>query len=419
MYSTTPPSPSPPRPRRVQRWASVVLPLIASVALTLAGCGADAPGDGEAIAQMGGDAEAPDGEDAEECLEGCADAPAPGDMIDPDDRGSVVDADARDTPSGVPDLTVDAAPSADLADTVHEDTSDAVDPDTGGGGVCGGGCALGTMDACTCSAGDPCGWRGDGVCDWACWEFVNEPFDDLEDCDEDRDGLPDPAEFELARAYRPELVFSSTEVFEARQSFWSVSPAGEGHVQIFYALGYHEDGGDPDLLNAYAHLGDSEFIVVEVSGTETLWWVTRVFLSSHYQAPTDSSGWHAPGELEWVAGPWGEAQRPVVWAAEWKHANYVSREACDAGGFFSADYCDTQGWSEPVAVLEERNVGTWPFRRIDGVSQPCAAGSCDEFFDSDVRFCGWRVAPWESRADCAPEANSYARQLDDWRGGQL
>ncbi|MBZ0234325.1 MAG: hypothetical protein K8M05_18495 [Deltaproteobacteria bacterium] len=49
--------------------------------------------------------------------------------------------------------------------------------------ACGGECASGIYSACTCSAADPCGWLGDGVCDSACTaNFPADHFDDFSDC---------------------------------------------------------------------------------------------------------------------------------------------------------------------------------------------------------------------------------------------
>jgi len=49
--------------------------------------------------------------------------------------------------------------------------------------ACNGECWNGSYSACTCSAADPCGWQGDGVCDAACAaSYPGDHFDDATDC---------------------------------------------------------------------------------------------------------------------------------------------------------------------------------------------------------------------------------------------
>jgi hypothetical protein len=49
--------------------------------------------------------------------------------------------------------------------------------------VCNGECTANLYSACTCAAGDPCGWLGDGVCDSFCTaNFPSNHLDDFTDC---------------------------------------------------------------------------------------------------------------------------------------------------------------------------------------------------------------------------------------------
>ncbi len=209
-------------------------------------------------------------------------------------------------------------------------------------GPCLGTCDATSYNACTCGAADPCGWAGNGVCDDACRQWLPQShFDDLADCDRDQDSLYDSEELRLAQQFEPFLWLSASEegFRAARLPHFAVEPrpGGGGGLSIFYAMSYFADYGDPDLGGLTSHLGDSEFVVVEISGGGP-WHLDRVFLSAHYRSLSDSSAWVDAQQMQTVADATG-VEHPVVYVSEWKHANYKDLQDCDNGAFF-ADHCE-------------------------------------------------------------------------------
>jgi len=282
--------------------------------------------------------------------------------------------------------------------------------------VCNGECDKKLSSACTCAASDPCHWVANGACDQKCVGFEGG-FDDTADCDLDHDGMFDFVEHELAAGFAPALILSTTETCDARSSMWATQPSlGNKYVSIFYALGYFQDCGDPET-GLYQHLGDSEFIVVDAATSDGVTWTPeRVFLSAHYKASiTDGSAWHPPEEFQFYTGD-GNAH-PYVWVAVSKHGNYVSAAACDNGGLL-LDYCDA-GPVQLVEVKDTSNLGSLDHPLIDAAIVTESGVDYYEYYWTDLPFCGWMVASKlvADRQGCAPAANSYANQLNDWLGG--
>lgn len=342
-------------------------------------------------------------------LHGCSsDAPGGHDAALPPADGAH-DASAQD--SGA----LDAAPA-------DGGRADAALGEDGGGSACGGACGLGQRDSCTCQAIDPCGWRANGVCDDACRGVLpGGHFDDLADCDADLDGLYDGLEDELAARFEPYLWLSSREdgYRDDRLPHYAVEPIAGPGISIFYALSYFEDYGDPDLGGLSGHLGDSEFVVVELSSTGPLpgdgpWQLHRVFLSAHYGTVTSGSGWFQPPDIQLTADATG-TEHPVVYVSEWKHANYRSLQTCDNGAFFT-DHCE-EFLLERVGIAPGRNLGNDLVPLLDDVP----LGGNHEFYWTDVRFCGWRVASVSNadRGDCPGQDSTYADFLSLWLTGSL
>ena len=262
--------------------------------------------------------------------------------------------------------------------------------------------------------------------------------------DADRDGLNDDCEFELASAFRPQLIFSDGgfigglfggENATDRFSFWAVRSAGADRYQIYYALAYYEDTGRHGLE---AHLGDTEFVVVEVSHVHlTDWQVERVFLSAHFKNPTDPyrdgdrALWLDHTVFEWQDHHRGRAR---VHVAERKHGNFPSRAACNDARILHVllgiegpldvrvDLCRGGQSGEQFEVRPDANLGS---RRHQIVDQPVAhdgnGDGLDElewFFDDTAPFCGWQVDTGPNDRDdqdCVDGGiNLYAAQLGDF-----
>lgn len=158
--------------------------------------------------------------------------------------------------------------------------------------------------------------------------------------DNDGDGVLDSCETEIAHAFRPYLALAANDFDTRREEYWSGMKGDTQYsVRIFYALSYHNDGGDPEteMFKSTSHQGDSEFIMIQVSYSGSRWRMDRAKLSAHWGTWTNSSEVVGYSELEYPDGI--QRGRMRSWAARNKHANYKSRSACDAGAYW-ADTCD-------------------------------------------------------------------------------
>jgi hypothetical protein len=182
--------------------------------------------------------------------------------------------------------------------------------------------------------------------------------------DADQDGVSDACEYELAQAFHPQMQFMQGDCDTGREPYWAVnyeiSPIdGSQVVDIFYAIGYHEDCGTAGFT---FHYGDSEFIVEEVGtvGYPTYngghWYLRYVTYSAHYGTPEESSGTYSGGDVEYANAAPGS--NPVSWVSEGKHGNYRSQAACDAGGFFGSDNCDHPGERVGLDIFSNANLGS-------------------------------------------------------------
>lgn len=219
--------------------------------------------------------------------------------------------------------------------------------------------------------------------------------------DRDQDGFDDDCEYQVAFAVRPRLLISYGDNVWSRESYWSVRRDDALRtVAIFYLLGYHLDGGDPET-GWTAHKGDSEFIIVRLyNSTGSRWSVRSVTLSAHWNTDSDDTTTRTAGGLSFYGD-----MRPKVWVAEQKHANYPSDHACDNGGAFDADGCNSPFAAQNVETLPDRNIGN----TADGV----AIKDC---VDSQVgysgRECFFRLRDfygWQTRSGDA--ASPYIQSL--------
>lgn len=233
--------------------------------------------------------------------------------------------------------------------------------------------------------------------------------------DADEDGLLDQCEEELVAAFAPTLIFApgESEGTRAQRLYWSVHPNRAGRIRIFYALSYLEDFGTVALSLA-SHEGDAEFVVVDVENEGRSWSVERVFLSAHFGAHLTGSlsRWWDTQQLSWAE----QAPASVeVFVSQNKHANYPSVDTCADSGI-ALDVCG-EGDALQLAPLPSRKLGTLGNRLVDEAradirgGDRCALDCRSEWYWTDQRFCGWQVSLGASRSDCAPEQNSYSRQM--------
>lgn len=168
--------------------------------------------------------------------------------------------------------------------------------------------------------------------------------------DLDKDGILDACEFDVAKAFRPSLVFHPEEEAPDRETYWAVGPIkNSSSLRVLYALGYHRDAG-----SMTGHEGDSEAIILSVTPQAGRWTATSVSMSAHwdYSSPAFDS-------LKWVGDRVGE--RLVVWVSRDKHANFESLSECDRS---ISDTCEDAPPSS-VEVLRGANLGhyTRPYGR--------------------------------------------------------
>jgi hypothetical protein len=249
----------------------------------------------------------------------------------------------------------------------------------------------------------------------ACWIGLPNGTFPPNAADKDNDGLKDQCEYELAYAFRPFMAFSSTDIDASRETYYSVKVKSvtSKTVEIFYAIGYHEDDGEsgPVCQGCSAHQGDSEWIIVEADGT-TGWVLTFATLSAHWNEPVvDGTTRYSSGHF---AYPENFRARPEVWVAEDKHANYNTDDACDSGAEFT-DNCDRNSlstkWGNTLTNISPGtnigqdggvifvNFGGRSNRLVDCIAsvttlnptQPYYPGT--ECFWSGTTFRGWLAPP--------------------------
>ena len=143
-----------------------------------------------------------------------------------------------------------------------------------------------------------------------------------------------------------------------REPHWAVlkHPSYPQHFQIFYALSYHEDTGDA-TFGFYSHHGDSEFIILDVVNTGgSFWAIWTATLSAHWDGEASSAATYSYDALEYTRG---YRQRPRIWVARGKHANYRSKSTCNSGGWGNTDTCDGayEGWDTEVRASD--NLGNY------------------------------------------------------------
>lgn len=192
--------------------------------------------------------------------------------------------------------------------------------------------------------------------------------------DPDGDTMDNRCEDALAAAFAPGLRVAHDCNYDAavgRQGgeyYYAVQPyenASSELVRIAYLPAYYWDCGAttdgpwpfPDVCPGCfggGHDGDSEFFIVDVRFNDTTrhWITQQIFLSAHcgtvtgqycmwYPDPTTTTPVAPVGTarpFSWVYGKVRGA--PIIWVADGKHANYSSREDCDAGGVAGSETCD-------------------------------------------------------------------------------
>ena len=244
---------------------------------------------------------------------------------------------------------------------------------------------------------------------------------ELVELDEDSDGLPDREERSVARAFAPDLVFHPDERCAEFEGVWAVHPI-KGGVSVFYGLAYDKDCGLPLGGGTAAHLGDAEFVAVDLlRDRDRGWEIVRVFLSAHFRsgdgktalgrAILDHSAWMAAEELTLQAEDGGA--HPQVIVARHKHAHYVSLRACR----LTYDSCG-EGRVARFEVRDGRNLGSAREPLLPTIER---GDRSEWFWRGPMPFCGWQIPSLilAERRECAGVQNSWFEQLTAWEERRL
>lgn len=191
---------------------------------------------------------------------------------------------------------------------------------------------------------------------------ISTIFQVTPETDRDADEMKDECEARLADALRPRFVHHAAEPHSGREPYWSVQQVQELNglrwVTIMYLPAYYYDGG------SFAHHGDSEFIMLKVTGEldyPDRWHVYTMTTSAHWGTCCDMDNTKTSNstEIEWASNLRG---RPYVYVSKDHHANYESESRCDRR---IGDECSpiSSGMLQDLAAFVDRNVGNsrYPF----------------------------------------------------------
>lgn len=239
--------------------------------------------------------------------------------------------------------------------------------------------------------GAPGVWLGHAVDGRYCYANFNSFIRD-----DDHDWLADDCEYQLAKAFAPALAMSPNDRCKLGEPYWAAKyfpndPArnwGE-FVRIAYMPAYYEDCSEV----GENHWGDSEFLMIGLQYNKFTqhWEVRDAYLSAHAGAQTNSSDYVVRTNLEYPTWP---LTYPRIWISRGKHANYISRDACNRGAL-GFDTCSDNQPLGRMKIYKARNAGS-PFldRFPSGVASRNAMYSQNgqlEYFYNRRNFKGWQA----------------------------
>lgn len=242
--------------------------------------------------------------------------------------------------------------------------------------------------------------------------------------DRDQDGVDDTCEYELAIAFRPQLMLMWDDCDTRREAHFAVRQKNSldwgGVIYIFYALSYVYDCGPPFWCpSAYPdcnpHLGDSEWIILEVgpspSGSSGPWALKYGTLSAHWRSPNDQTAGYEASDLEDADNSPGYGA-PRIWVAQNKHGNYRTQGSCDGSGWFNIDNCDRPqpyGLYNTLDFQQAQNLGRHGLGTEFIGSNPASPvydrytgnGHYEFFWDPNSDFCGWFYYSGTNASGCS------------------
>lgn len=217
--------------------------------------------------------------------------------------------------------------------------------------------------------------------------------------DSDWDGVIDDCETMLATTFEPRLRFHDGEPAKGREPYWAVRRSNTpGRISLIHLLNYHEDVGF--LMGGYSHLGDSEFIVLElgiVGQTTNKWQVVSATLSAHWGSVFDRTGTYAWYDLDYPSYNYPDfGVTPIIYVAWGKHANYQRTAVCNSTtGLQYRDYCSSGFSYEPLGVVASGNVGSLHHPLQDCVPSRLGRPGLECFW-TQPSFAGWSQWPHPS-----------------------
>ena len=223
--------------------------------------------------------------------------------------------------------------------------------------------------------------------------------------DRDNDRISDDCENAMASALAPLLNIGNADRAPYRQPYFSASrhPQRDGSVQIFYAIAYLDDAGDASF-GFESHIGDSEFIILEVLNTAgSKWGVVYATLSAHFGSGYDDTSTYYWDDLQYPSGG-----HPRIWSSLDKHGNYRNNAACD-GSWLAV--CGGDYWGTNIPASAANNLGnyfnlpetsrttaTWLHNCTNYLSSYPYRPAQECFWSDDDWFAGWNV----NHADATP-----------------
>ena len=226
--------------------------------------------------------------------------------------------------------------------------------------------------------------------------------------DHDGDGLSTFCETNLAAAFAPELYYWAYDEV-GREPYWAartVLPYNADTVKIAYLIGYYRDAGSPAYIchvpwlifpvdpSCNGHNGDSEAIILKVYyNVSTQHWVLALAKYSQHSSygVYDKGNKAYPTQLTYPSHP---GTYPRAYVSEGKHANYRSKNECNAGGTANTDTCTSVDTPARLATGGAYNLGSNGVRLIDCVgsrdpSYIYYGSGRQECFWSTRNFRGW------------------------------
>jgi hypothetical protein len=241
------------------------------------------------------------------------------------------------------------------------------------------------------SPGAPGVWLGDTLSGRWCYADYNSFITDA-----DRDWLDDDCEFQLAKAFAPQLHMDPHEPCPQGEPYWAAKyfdDPGTGwgeFVRIAYLPSYYRDCGTSN-----PHTGDSEMMMIAIRHNPSTrhWEFYQAWMSAHTGTPNAAPEYVTDAStMEYPIRP---LTYPRVWIAWRKHGFYRNQHECFHRAPLDGDDCTFNEAAGRMLIYSNRNVGGRSLNRFpNGVASAnplYAQNGRKEFYYSQSRFNGWQT----------------------------